>query len=311
MGADPFTKVVYAIDKTSGQFEFCPEVFAENVGEFVELDGEAFVGFEACGRVAHQKVPDLGNHRAGDGDDGDVALAFAGEEFPAPWPERGLAAHAQNGVGTLNEEVAHVFAAAAADAEFDQFAASALALAGVEADVGDELGGSLEAPDVADDGKKGEGVDQADAEEFHATEHEGFGADLLADKAQESFAPCGVVAKGLEMIGQEIAQEGGPVALAEDPSFGGGAFEGAFAGADGKLVEVAFEGVGGGGVVGVVGDGVVIGVEKFAALAGESLWLPNAGGVCLEIDQRDAGGGELVVVGVGFGVFFCRRGSFP
>ena len=238
-GADPFTKVVYAIGETSGQFEFCAELFTENDGEFVELGGETFVGFETCGRVAHQKVPDLDNHFAGNGDDGDVALTFAGEEFPAPLPERGLAAHAQDGVGTLDEEVAHVFTTAAADAEFDEFAASALALTGVEADVGDELGGSFKAPDVADDGKKGEGVDQADAEEFHATEHEGFGADLLADEAQEGFAPCGVVAKGLEMIGQEVALEGGPVALAEDPSFGDGAFEGAFAEADGELVEVA------------------------------------------------------------------------
>ena len=44
-------------------------------------------------------------------------------------------------------------------------------------------------------------------------------------------------------------------------------------------------------------------MEEFAALAGEGVWLPDAGGVSLEIDQGDAGGGELVVVGVGFGVF--------
>jgi hypothetical protein len=39
---------------------------------------------------------------------------------------------------------------------------------GVEADVGDEFFGAFKAPDIADDGEEGKGVDLTNAEQFHA-----------------------------------------------------------------------------------------------------------------------------------------------
>jgi hypothetical protein len=103
----------------------------------------------------------------------------------------------------------------------------------------------------------------------------------------------------LKVVVEEFCLEGRPVALGFDPGGGFLGFEGTAAGTDGELVEVAFEGVGGGGVV---CDGFVVGVEEFAALAGGGVGHPDAGGVALEVDQGDAGGGDFVVVGVGFGV---------
>ena len=61
---------------------------------------------------------------------------------------------------------------------------------------------------------------------------------------------------------------------------------------DGELVEVAFEGVGGGGMV---CHGFVVGMKEFATLAGGGVGDPDAGGVALEVDQADAGGCHLVV----------------
>jgi hypothetical protein len=50
-------------------------------------------------------VPDLDQEIASHGGDGDIAVAFSGEEFPAPFaPGRG-AAIALNGLSALDEEM--------------------------------------------------------------------------------------------------------------------------------------------------------------------------------------------------------------
>ena len=46
----------------------------------------------------------------------------------------------------------------------------------------------------------------------------------------------------------------------------------------GELVQIAFEGVGGGGVV---GDDALMGVEKLAAFCGDGVGLPDAGGLAI------------------------------
>ena len=78
---------------------------------------------------------------------------------------------------------------------------TALPLAGIEAKVGDELLGTGEAVDVADDGEEGEGVDEADAKDFHEPEHEGFLTDLDGDEAAQGVAPGFLGADLEEVIG--------------------------------------------------------------------------------------------------------------
>jgi hypothetical protein len=96
----------------------------------------------------------LNQQLAGDGGHGDVALAFAGKQLPAPFAQVAVPAHPQHGVSSLDEEAAHVAPAALPDAQLDVFAAPALSLARVESDVGDEFGGCFKAPDVADETQK-------------------------------------------------------------------------------------------------------------------------------------------------------------
>ena len=90
---------------------------------------------------------------AGDGCDGDIAIAFAGKKFPTPLAQRGIASAAHDGVSALDEEMADVSASASSDSQTDVFAFSALALAGVEANIGHEFLGAMEAPDVANNGQ--------------------------------------------------------------------------------------------------------------------------------------------------------------
>lgn len=92
--------------------------------------GNAFSRLGSCGGVAFELVPDLDDHFPRDGHDGDVPLAFAGKEFPAPFPQRTFPTHAKHGVGSLDEEVAQVAPPALADAHADVFAVAALPLAG-------------------------------------------------------------------------------------------------------------------------------------------------------------------------------------
>ena len=115
----------------------------------MEFESEAFVGFQRGGRVAREHVPDLDQEFASDGGDGDIAVAFSGEEFPAPLAQGRGAAIAQNGLSALDEKMADVATASFTHAEFDVLARPALALAGVEPNVGDEFFGPLEAAHIA------------------------------------------------------------------------------------------------------------------------------------------------------------------
>jgi hypothetical protein len=92
---------------------------------------------------------------AGDGCDGDIAIAFAGKKFPTPLARRGIASAAHDGVSSLDEEMADVSASASSDPQADVFAFAALALAGVESDVVHEFLGTVGAPDLANDGQQG------------------------------------------------------------------------------------------------------------------------------------------------------------
>ena len=56
---------------------------------------DAFLGFQGGGRVAREHVPDLDQELAGQGCDGDIAVAFSGKEFPAPLAQGRGAAHAK------------------------------------------------------------------------------------------------------------------------------------------------------------------------------------------------------------------------
>jgi len=57
--ADPLTQVFDAIGEACRQRDPHAQLFAQCHGEFVQLEGEAFVGFKGFGRVAAEQVPDL------------------------------------------------------------------------------------------------------------------------------------------------------------------------------------------------------------------------------------------------------------
>ena len=177
---------------------------AKGNSEFLEFDAEACVGFQGERRVSVEQVPDLNEKFAGDGCDGNIAIAFAGEKFPTPLAERGIASAAHDGVGSLDEEVADVAASASTDPQADVFAFAALALAGVEADVGDEFFGTVEAPYVANDGHQGKRTDDAHAEDFHATHHLGIGGHLGGNQAIEPFAAFLGLRDIGEMLGEDV-----------------------------------------------------------------------------------------------------------
>ena len=77
-------------------------------GQLVEFESEAFVGFQRGGRVTREQVPDLDQEFAGHCGDGDIAVAFSSEEFPAPLAQERGAAHAQTSLSALDEEMADV-----------------------------------------------------------------------------------------------------------------------------------------------------------------------------------------------------------
>ena len=178
---------------------------AQHHGELVEFESEAFVGFQRGGRVAREHVPDLDQEFAGHGGDGDIAVAFSGEEFPAPLAQGRGAAHAQNGLSALDEEMADVPTASFAHAEFDVLARPALALAGVESDVGHEFFGPLEAAHVANNGQEREGVDEAHAEHLHGAQHHGLRAHLGSDEPVEALAALFAGIQIAEVLGKDLA----------------------------------------------------------------------------------------------------------
>ena len=124
------SKCADAIGQGVTKSELVAQWRAQHHGQLVEFESEAFVGFQRSGRVAREHVPDLDQEFAGKGGDGDIAVAFSGEEFPAPLAQGRGAAHAQNGLSPLDEEMAEVTTASFAHAEFDVLARPALALAG-------------------------------------------------------------------------------------------------------------------------------------------------------------------------------------
>jgi len=168
--------------------ELVAQRLAQHYRQLVEFESEAFIGFQGGGRVAREHVPDLHQELAGKGGDGDIAVAFSGEEFPAPLAQGRGAAHAQNGLSALDEEMADVRTASFAHAEFDVLARSALALAGIEPDVGHEFFRPLEAAHVANNGQQREGIDQAHPEYVQAAQHHGLPTHFGSDEPVEALA---------------------------------------------------------------------------------------------------------------------------
>jgi hypothetical protein len=100
----------------------------------------------------------LNDQFAGHGRDGDVSIAFAGKEFPPPLAQRSVFSSPQHTLGALSQELTHIAAASISDAQFDVFPESALTLAGVEPDIGDELLWPIKTPHLADDGQEGKAL---------------------------------------------------------------------------------------------------------------------------------------------------------
>jgi len=272
---------------------------AKGDGEFLEFDAEACVGFQTEQRVSVEQVPDLHEKFARDSCDCDIAIAFAGKKFPPPLGQRVIASAAHDGLSALDEEMADVSASASSDPQADVFAFAALTLAGVESDIGHEFLGTVEAPDVANDGQQGKRAHNAHAEDFHATHHLGIGGYLGCNEAIEPFAAFLGLRDVGEMLGEDVFLQRRPVCLLKNPLGGGFLLEAVFAQAEATTVEVGFDRIGGGCVV---ANGFAVSVEQLAAFAGLLVGHPYARGIACQIDQRDAGSGHLVVVGIGFGV---------
>jgi hypothetical protein len=293
------SKLLDALEQSVAELEFATQGGSEGHGQLVEFESEAFVGFQGGGRVAREHVPDLDQELAGNGGNGDVAVAFSGEEFPAPLAQGSGAAHAQNGLSPLDEEMAEVPTASFAHAEFDVLARPTLALAGVEPNVGDEFFGALEAVHVANNGQQREGVDEAHAEHPQAAQHHGFRAHLGSDEPVEALAALFAGIQIAKVLGKDLPLHGRPVPLFKDPLTGAFQLEVGLGGADGVAVEKAPQRVAGRGAV---GDRFAIGMEQLTALAALLVGHPHARGVAGQIDQRDARGSHFVVVGVALGV---------
>jgi hypothetical protein len=275
------SKLLDALEQTVAELEFVTQGGSEGDGQLVEFKSKAFAGFQGGGRVTREHVPDLDQQLAGNGGNGNVAVAFSGEEFPAPLAESCGAAHAQNGLSPLDEEMADVATASFAHAEFEVLARSALSLAGVEPDVGDEFFGPLEAAHVANNGQEGKGVDKAYAEYFQAAQHHGLCAHFESDEPVETLAALFAEIEIAEVLGKDLPLHGRPVSLFEDPLTGALQLELTLGKADGVAVELSAQRVAGRRVV---ANRFAIGVEQFAALAALLVGHPHTRSIAGQID---------------------------
>jgi hypothetical protein len=213
----------------------------------------------------YKHMPELDQKLAGYGDNSGIAIAFAGKEFPAPFSQSGIPAHAHDRVRTLNEKVAHVATATLSDAEFDELSLPAFTLSRIEANVGHQLFGPVKASNVSDYREQGKGVDLADPEQSHAAQHQGLGANLLADELKEAVSLVSLGVKVLEVSSEQFLLQRRPIALCKDPFLGSFALKTPAAQTDGKLVEVAFKRV---GCRSVGGNRILVSMEQFPAFTG-------------------------------------------
>ena len=186
-----------------------------------------------------------------------------------------------------------------AHAEFDVLARPALALAGVESDVGHEFFGPLEAAHVANNSQEREGVDEAYAEHLHGAQHHGLRAHPGSDEPVEALAALFADIEIAEVLGKDLALQGRPVPLFEDPLPGALQLEVALGGADSVAVEVGPQRVAG---CRVVLDGFAVGVQEFTPLTTPLVGHPHTRSIAGQIDQSDARGSHFVIVGIGLGV---------
>ena len=232
------SKLFDALEQSVPELEFAAQGGSDGDGQLVEFESETFVGFQRGGRVSREHVPNLDQEFAGHGGNGDIAVAFSGEEFPARLAQGCGAAHAQNGLSALDEEMADVRTASFTHAEFDVLARSALALAGIEPDVGHEFFGPLEAAHVANNGQQREGIDQAHPEYVQAAQHHGLPTHFGSDEPVEALAALFRGIQIAEVLGNDLPLHGRPVSLFEDPLTGALQLKVAPGGADGIAVEV-------------------------------------------------------------------------
>jgi hypothetical protein len=90
------SKLFDALEQSVPELEFAAQGGSDGDGQLVEFESETFVGFQGGERVSREHVPNLDQEFAGHGGNGDIAVAFSGEEFPAPLAQGCGAAHAQN-----------------------------------------------------------------------------------------------------------------------------------------------------------------------------------------------------------------------
>ena len=211
---------------------------AKDHGEFPEFEAEAFVGFQRVGRVALEHVPDLDQQLAGDSGHRHIAVAFAGKEFPAPLAKDCMATTPKNGLGTLDKQMPDVTTSASSDSQADILAFAALALTGIEPDVGHELLGTVEAPDVADDSQQRKGAHDAHAEHLHAAHHLGIVGHLCGDQAVKPLASLFGLSDIGKVLVEDLCLQHRPLPLFADPLGGGLVLKAVFAQPDAVSVEV-------------------------------------------------------------------------
>ncbi len=266
-------KFQQALADAERELHFCPQFFSQYNDEFPQFEGQAFVRIQCGGRISRKEMPYLDDKLACHCCDSDVAISFPRKEFPTPFAQSCICTHSHNCLGTLDEKMSDIATASFAHAQFDVFSVPAYPLAGIEANVGHELFGPIKAPHISDDRQQSKGIDLSDPQQLHAAQHQGFSANLLADESQQTRARLGLIGEVGEVSGEQLFLQHAPVALSQDPFPRAFKLKSAAGRTDGELVEVVLERVAGSCMV---GDRILVGVEKFSTFAGHGIRNPHA-----------------------------------
>ena len=192
-----FEALLYFLAKVGAPFAQDFERGSSDMGDHgVDFVMEGLVDLFQRRPAALHQIPDGDGELAGYCGHGQVAAAFAGEEFFAPFGQ-GIVGAAQDGLGGLDQQTAQVFAPVTADAAAP-LSFSAVVKGRIEANIFDEFFGAGETADVTQDRAQGKGDHFAHPAEAGHGQQGRVGQDFLGDEAAPVAALLFGVAQGHE-----------------------------------------------------------------------------------------------------------------